>query len=59
MRAQLKSLIKAQIEKPNNPDWQINIILLAGQPAAQRPLLCQPVQKLYSVSSRGNSRPAA
>ena len=43
----------------NNPDWQINIILLAGQPAAQRPLLCQSVQKLYPVSSRGNSRPAA
>ena len=48
-----------EFHSTNNPDWQINIILLAGQPAAQRPLLCQSVQKLYPVSSRGNSRPAA
>ena len=40
-------------------DAAVDFTQLAGQPAAQRPLLCQSVQKLYPVSSRGNSRPAA
>ena len=38
---------------------ELELGILAGQPSAQRPLLCQSVQKLYPVSSRGSSRPAA